>query len=195
MMKLHLYGDGPRDEITLKPLLERLLSVDVDPKFQAWARLNKATGYDRKVLYAIISAQNEKAHGLVAVCDADKDPKRLAALRAGRESHRSKSPPFPTALGQADPHGEAWLLDDPKAVREALGLERGVEIANVRKCHPKAELGRLIQEAGRDPSEALAAISEHVDPKRCNHASETGLSAFLEDVREELGPQARAIST
>ena len=54
-------------------------------------------------------------------------------LREARERDRMERPPFPTAFGEADPHGEAWLLDDPTAIRDALELDPEVEIPTLSK--------------------------------------------------------------
>ena len=109
----------------------------------------------------------------------------------GRERHRSKNAPFPIALGEADPHFEAWLLDDPAGVRRALGLPGEIDVVNVMKSpYPKDDLDQLIVKASRTDTRisCLAQIAACVDVSRCNHAKQTGLHAFVNEVRTELGP-------
>ena len=84
--------------------------------------------------------------GLVATVDTDTDHswQKLKDLEEAREQERSKLPPFPTVLAQADPHGEAWLLDDAMAVRLAFGFPGNAHIVNVRQTKdPKEELEAL----------------------------------------------------
>jgi hypothetical protein len=194
MIPIFFVGDGRRDAATIPPIVSRILNADLRPMTRAWARLNRGGGgYPKKVQFAARQARDAGAAGLIAVVDRDRDPKRekLRRLQAGRDTDRMKAPPFPTALGEADPHGEAWLLDDPQAIREALGLDQGVEIPTVRKArNPKAALNELIDSSSHSfesPTHALGEIARLVDHSRCVHASETGFGEFVEDVRSELG--------
>jgi len=160
-------------------------------------RLNdkKIKGFHGKVLFALQQAQDLKASALVAVVDRDKDQEghRLQNLRAGRDEHRSKYTPIPAALGEAIPHGEAWLLDDEVAVREALSLDPGTPFRSVSKIqNPKEELESLIKASRRRKvdKEVLADIARLVQPGRCNCKSRTGFEDFIEEVHAELGPLA-----
>jgi len=134
---------------------------------------------------------------MVAVVDWDKDRKgrRLAALREGREQERYRTVDVPVALGQADPHVEAWLLDDPVAVRRALQLPADHQMPNVVKSsYPKDDID-VLRRAGGDSDDtilvALSRIADAVVPQRCEHQKETGLKRFVDDVRHELGPLTR----
>ncbi len=135
----------------------------------------------------------------VATVDADKAPQRerLRELQTARDDDRAKAPSFPTALGEADPHAEAWLLDDPDAVRQVMRLGPDVAVPTVRQSrHPKQTLEdlRVQGEHGFDHVlKILAVIVREVRPARCQHATETGIKAFADDVRCELQPIVRRI--
>ena len=90
------------------------------------------------------------------------------------------------------PHADAWLLDDPEAIRRALELPHDVEIQTVRQTNnPKATLQALIELSENETEDLLlilAQIGRHVDPSRCQHAKETGFKKFADEVRRELGP-------
>ncbi|MAE72315.1 MAG: hypothetical protein CME06_17835 [Gemmatimonadetes bacterium] len=151
-------------------------------------------GYARKLLFAILQAIDADLEGVVAVVDADraKPAKRLAELRKGRDRHRERSTPFPTAVGVADPHGEAWLLDDRQAIRSVLGLPESARIPTVVQARrdAKGALQAVIDEserAGDRVMELIGNVAAQVDPRRCVHADRTGFGPFAKDVRDELG--------
>ena len=178
MICLFFVGDGARDEATVPPLVRTILQIDFSTLFQPWARLHAAErrgrpgrrlrGYGRKLLYAI---------------------------RAARAADRQQAPSLPTALGEAKPHAEAWLLDDPAAVREALELPGNAPIPSVRQSrHPKDTLHGLWERSPRrkaGPEEreiaVLQDIARRVDSTRCAHRRQTGFQAFVTEVRHELG--------
>lgn len=196
MIHLYFVGDGPRDEATLPRLVERILEAEVTPSFpmQQSFRFHGSRGYRGQVRFAIRAARDANASGVVMCVDADKAPKRqrLRELHAGREADRASAPPFPTALGEAVPHGEAWLLDDPVAVKRALQLAADVEIPTVRQTKdPKGALQALIEQSEIDADELLlilAGIARELHPSRCRHDNETGFNKFANEVRRELGP-------
>ena len=196
MIDLHFVGDGPRDAATLPRLVERILGAEVGGPFKEWrhVRLHGKSGYAGKIKFVIRAARDAGASGLVAAVDADKDPqrRRLRDLVAGRDADRASAPPFPAALGEAVPHGDAWLLDDPEAIRRALKLPHDVEIQTVRQTNnPKAALQALIELSEIETENLLfilAQIGGQVDPLRCQHAKETGFKKFADEVRQELGP-------
>ena len=206
MICLFFVGDGARDEATVPPLVRTILQIDFSTLFQPWARLHAAErrgrpgrrlrGYGRKLLYAIRAARVAQADGLVATVDRDKAPGgRLGRLREARAADRQQAPSLPTALGEAKPHAEAWLLDDPAAVREALELPGNAPIPSVRQSrHPKDTLHGLWErsprrEAGPEEREiaVLQDIARRVDSTRCAHRRETGFQGFVTEVRRELG--------
>jgi hypothetical protein len=197
MIKLLCVGDGERDHATVPHLIGTLLQKSIQLETRPWARLSAprgpTRGYARKLAFARLVAEDHGCAGLVAVIDRDKDRdgERLKDLRAGRYAQRRTAPPFPTALGQAIPHGEAWLLDDPIAVRQALQLAPACPVPNVRECrYPKSDLEQLWTQSplgGRGALEAWELIAKLVQRSRCAHRKETGFEKFAQDVHDELG--------
>jgi hypothetical protein len=193
-MFIHFVGDGERDAATIPHLVQNILGVEVEPKSYKWRdlHLRSGKGYAKRLRFAVLRAIDDGAAGLVAVVDRDNAParSRLRELQQDREDHRANGPAFPTALGEAGPHGEAWLLDDPYAIREALELDEDVLIPNVRKSDsPKSSLDALIDGSRRREEKRitiLAEIAQRVRLSRCTHHTETGFGALVEDVRREF---------
>ncbi len=195
-MHLLFVADGPRDEVTIPRLVERILNTSIESSFQPWkgVRLNQGSGYRRKLRFALAQARDQELDGVVATVDSDRvtPKKRLKELCLGRDEDR-KNPsasPMPTAVGEAVPHLEAWLLDDPVSVRNALGLPRDGDIPDVAQGDPKTALNCLIDESESSdrPTQLLSAIACELDSERCNHSSDTGFKDFVHDVRAELEP-------
>jgi hypothetical protein len=198
MIRIHFVGDGPRDAATIPELVKTILGAEIQltgHKVTNWFHL-RDKGYEKKVLFALLQAQDLNASALVAVVDRDKDPKggRLQKLRQGRDQHGNKHRPIPAALGEANPHGEAWLLDDEAAVREALKLDPETPVLPVNKARsPKGELESLIAVSRRRKElsiDVLADIARLVQPDRCRHKSQTGFEDFMREVHTEIGPLA-----
>ena len=204
MIRLLFVGDGDRDVATVPPLVEGILGVAITDKIRFWRKLRlqpksaprALRGYAPKLMYAIRVARDLGLDGVVATVDKDamKRRSRLAELKKGRDLDREKAPSFPTALGEANPHSEAWLLDDYVAVRKALELSTDVRIPTVGKTDdPKKALDELMNQSPREMApehrrlQLLGAIAAIVTPNRCAHAMETGFDEFTEDVRDELG--------
>src|SRR5690348_7890197 len=146
MIKILFVGDGDRDPATVPPLVERILGVQTIPDPQHWKQL-RVGGYRRKLLFAIRRAIDADAKGLVATVDTDKHEQRekLRELKKGRDEDRTQRPGFPVAIGEACPHAEAWLLDDPVAVRQGLCLPSAADVPPVHKVpSPKEALQALI---------------------------------------------------
>ena len=199
MICLLFVGDGERDAATNPHLVERLVSSPIEPRAIPWPRLNQAgRGYDRKLLFALRRAREEGLDGVVATIDQDKSSgrDRLRSMEAARAKDRARAAPLPTALGCADPHAEAWLLDDPVAVRMVLGLDKDAPIQTVRRSkNPKGEIDALhavSARSGEPIRTILVDIARNLDPKRCQHAHETGFEHFAKDVKDEIGPLVRA---
>lgn len=203
MRRLRIVGDGERDAATVPPLVRGILKADFTAEPSPWPRLHRGEkkapgyhlkGYGLKLYYLLRSARSSGADGVVATVDADKATRRqrLNEMRKAREADRAVRPPLPAALGEARPHSEAWLLDDPAAVREGLGLSRDAQVPNVRDCsYPKHILEELHRGSPRHDDAPLAVwpdIAAQVEPERCAHKEETGFEAFAQDVQEELGP-------
>ena len=196
MIHLLFVGDGRRDDVSVPRLVETILGAEVREDTRTWGRFHRDTagrGYRRKLLYAFRQARDVRAEGLVATLDADKAPRgeRLNKLRDGRDAERKRSGALPAALGEAVPHGEAWLLDDATAVREGLGLAGDVRFPSVVQTeNPKRTLEGLLKEsprAGERPVEVWGDIARHVQPSRCRHSKKTGFENFVAEVRTELG--------
>lgn len=200
-LRLSFVGDGPRDHATVPPLVAAALGAEVEvAAAHPWSRLSGG-GYARKLAFAVRQALDEESQGLVVTVDQDRDAprKRLRVLIEGREAVRSKpgrAALLPTALGEARPHAEAWLLDDAEAVRGGLGFEPGRHVKTVRDTKsPKDELDLLLGDVLADEERAidcLVRIARGVQADRCQHAKETGFEAFVEELRRELGPLRRS---
>lgn len=194
-------GDGPRDSAALPALVLRMLSNRVPFQFVDWHNYThligrgKGTIYSKKVKYFTRVAKDRDCLGLVVVTDTDrgKHGEKLQELRKGRSEEREKNVPFPTALGEANPHFDVWLLDDSHAVAITLSLPPN-RIPNIRNCSsPKDSLTKLIEEArlSADLSDSLRKIAEVVEPSRCVHSKETGFHEFTFEVRVELVPELK----
>lgn len=193
MTRLLFVGDGARDEAILPPLVSTILNACLTPEFDAWARLNSAgRGYDRKLRYQILRARDRDCVGVVAVVDQDKDRqgRRLRSLRQSRDEFKMQHRYVPTAVGEAIPHGEAWLIDDPKAVRSGMGLATDTEVPAWRErddCKSLLETLHAGCPRRNDSARQIwANIAAEIDPARFLHPGETGFEAFAADVRAEL---------
>lgn len=206
-MHLLIVADGERDHCVVPRLVGRILNAQIDATFMPWkdfsghpsrAQGTVGKGYERKLKLALLTARNKQLAGLVATLDSDRAPKgeRLRQLKAARDSDRENQnlSVLPAAIGEAVPHVEAWLLDDPKAIREILQFPGVREIPNVRDVDPKLALDDLCSESAREVHllVLLAEMATSHDCERCNHRMETGLQEFVDDVRKELGPLVEA---
>jgi hypothetical protein len=192
VIHLLFIGDGPRDAAALPRIVEGVTGSEVRAVASPWARLH-GRGYGKKLRFAVRQAQSDQLQGLVATVDADKDGRsRLRKLREERAGLRQQEPLYPVALGCADPHLEAWLLDDAVAVRQGLSLDRQANVPNVRRCpSPKTTLEELHSTSPRaddSPQDVWGDIARELNRARCAHTAETGLQAFAEDVVAEMAP-------
>lgn len=205
MIRVHIVGDGPRDGATVPPLASGILGTEVAGTFFPWnsppedrgrkLRMNKTGGYSRKVEFAISRAIRDRVVGLIAVVDRDVEPAgdRLNKLHSGREAHRQANAPIPTAIGEAVPHGEAWLLNDRVAVRESLYLHDR-DLDSLDDSDPKTTLGDLMKRSSRGEHELLSVlhdIASRVERSRCPNADRTGFASFADEVRYEFRDYAR----
>lgn len=204
MIRVRFVGEGPRDEAIVPSLVSTWLNKPaMQPTFVTWRALvvrkagktRRLHGLARKLEYAVSQALTDRQHAPIATIDRDvaAPSERMGQMRFGV----TVSPQLPTALGEAVPHAEAWLLDDQKAVRETLALPADTAIPNVRNCAPKDELNKLcepvVRAAGTRLIELLAGLARRIDVARCNHPSETGLQAFHNEVRSNLGSLAGVV--
>ncbi len=191
MTRALFVGDGPRDAATIPKIVENQVDIRVsdDPMF--WHDI-RVGGFKKKLQYALARVRDRRKDALIAVVDSDREKtrKRLAKLEAGRDADRQKLPRIPCALGEARPHGDAWLLDDPVAVCDALGIHRDTKIPASREAKDRRKvLNDVIAtspKANDNVLDVLAAIAARLDPSRCLHGKETGFKAFLEEVESEL---------
>lgn len=197
-MKMRILGDGHRDEAMLPPLLRSILEVELDCKFTAWhsVRLRKG-GYDRKLSFVMRQIRDTRAHWrLVAVVDADNSPRdsRLNKLKTIREKERQKENiQIPTALGEAFPHGEAWLLDDSEAVKKGLTLGAEHKVPTATRSSPKKTLQELLASSPRadeKPVKVWADIAGYVRLQSCRAPQKTGFGPFRQEVLREFTPIA-----
>lgn len=197
-MMILVVGDGPRDQSALPNLVCRILEANVDTEYNDWHDIRYLKGkgsiYARKLKYLTRRARADDFVALAIVVDTDKSQRKdkLRELREGREDDRQQNPPFPTAVGEANPHFDVWLLDDAVAVRDALGLAGDCQIPNAIKIdNPKAALTELINQSEIEfehVSDALAEIAQRLTVNRCVHHKETGFGDFEQDVRDEIKP-------
>ena len=140
---------------------------------------------------ALLEVRRLGFDGLVAVLDRDTAPAgdRLDQAKAGVERDRSDlhRVPVPTALGEANPHFEAWLSDDGDAVRSVLKISAEEAVPGVADGSPKVTLERLVADRGMDRDETKAAVAAAVDVVRCRSAGDTGLAEFVAELRREFG--------
>lgn len=193
-MRLRIIGDGPRDEGVLKCLVETLLGRSVEAGFRDWHRIRlRRPSYGNKLKLELLNARADGDDGVVAVVDADREPRRarLRELAAGREEHRNTHGPFPAALGEARPHVEVWLLDDEKAVRAGLSLP-GDHRVTWNERDAKGALNEIIAAcagSARRFVDHLPMIAREVRLERCNHRATTGFGDFAADIETEFGTQ------
>lgn len=192
-MKLLIIGDGPRDEAALPPLVSTILGFPIEAATLTWKdRRLHSLSFERKMRFVITEARSDRMDGAVAVIDADKwaENRRTELNKVCNQLAQSHAD-VPLAQGMADPHGEAWLLDDPVAVRQALGLDDGHEIPSVKgEENPKARLETLIRDssrAGDSRRDVLKDIAAAVCLERCSQKHNTGLADFDRTVGKKLG--------
>jgi hypothetical protein len=202
MIRIRFVGDGKTEARTLPQLVAKILDVEVQPaSTEVWRNIRVGKGYAGKLAFVMRQASDAGDQGVVAVVDRDREPKgdRLRTLRDARVAYRAKHPLHPTAVGEADPHGEAWLLDDPIAIREALQLDARIEVLTVRRTKdPKDVVNSLIRGSKYrhdDVLDVLTDIASRVDSVRCYHMGETGFGDWVDDVRSELGPVAGSLGS
>jgi len=194
VIHLLFVGDGARDAVALPPIVEGITGSQVRAASRAWARLHgSGRGYGKKLRFAVRQAQADALQGLVATVDADREGRsRIGKLRDERRSLREKEGEYPVALGCANPHLEAWLLDDAVAVRTGLSLDAETLVPNLRDCpSPKGtlkELHRASSRRGERPLDVWPDIARALARNRCPHGVQTGLDAFAEDLLDQMRP-------
>ena len=197
-MSILVVGDGPRDQSALPNLVCAILGTNVESRYDDWHHVSYLRGkgsiYARKVKYLTRRARVDNFAALAIVVDTDNSSPRVKwrELRNGRDDDRQKNPPFPTALGEANPHFDVWLLDDKVAVCEALELSSDSDVPNAVKVdYPKNDLSKLVEQSPADfsqVSDALGEIAARISSKRCGHSKDTGFATFEKEVCDEIKP-------
>src|SRR5712675_1440937 len=100
-------------------------------------------------MYAARQARDANLEGLVAVVDGDRDGRsRLRVLTKAREEDRQNAFVFPTAIGCALPHVEAWLVSDREALEVFIPAVAAGDLDAVhRSKRPKEALDRACKQA------------------------------------------------
>lgn len=195
--------DGEREFEVLAILVSRILGIQVAEKNRSkWShshsldigRLPGLGKVGRRLLFEIRRAHNLEADGVVAAVDRDDGRyDHLAKLERAREYERGRgkeTAEIPVAIGEAAPHFEAWLLDDPDAILTALQLPPDMPIPTVTQCQsPKKELEALVARCESNTShyrDSFKKIAAELAPERCSCREETGFGAFEDDVRVEF---------
>jgi hypothetical protein len=200
-MKVVLFGEGNTDVTTvpkehrgaLDVLLSRILGEgDKECKVvgDRLPRLQRGSGYPRKVDLAIAKAHANGAEGVAIVLDRDGATSRLKLLDKGRTEARDKTNAphaalaWRTAIGVAVEMLEAWLIADTKALSKivnATGAQQNPE--SIRD--PKGQLNQLLEDAAWELAAAYEAIAEAADTgeieQRC-----PAFRAFAQEVRDFL---------
>jgi hypothetical protein len=199
---LDVYGEGRTDVHTntavpvppdqgVVPILVHALCGRPDTmrvKRRCWPEL-QGKGLGRKLRYVLRQAGYGGTDGVVFVVDADDRPTKLAVLIRERDAAQRC---VPAAVGAAKPCLEAWLLADPAAIRQALGL---VEIPSVSDNpenlpsgrqdanHPKRLLARLGAKSAADKDAIARAISDvNVVAERCP----ASFAPFAKEIRDRI---------
>jgi hypothetical protein len=189
MRPISYVSDGERDHQMLPPLVRQVIGEHEVASFRAWHDIQlqgsfgrgRNIGYGRKLAFVIRLAESEQ-QGVVATVDRDSsDGGRLRELRDARSTAT-----VPVAVGEAIPHGEAWLIDDLVPLRACLGLDPQAPRPDMKD--PKGSLHQLIRETGRsDLLEVIGEIAAMVVVERCQRARDTGLAAFVSDLKAQIG--------
>jgi hypothetical protein len=172
----------------MEPLLSLLRGSPVSVKFQPWKAL-RVGGYDKKMKFAVRVAFDERLDGVVAWADDDgANEDRLKKLRGGR-NETTQTLNVPAAVGVAVPHAEAWILDDPAAVRQVLGMEQEEPVPSVKVSqYPKTTLNVLCAQhcPGVRVMELLPRFCQALQPSRMVHSTHTGFEAFQKDFEDRF---------
>ncbi len=182
-------ADGERDHRMLPPLVATVVGAHREGGFTAWKDVqlqggafgtSRTSGYGRKLRLVLMRAEGNGCD-LVAMVDRDRSGGRLEELSAARDAAGGR---VACAVGEAVPHGEAWLVDDLEPLRRVLGLDAQAPRPDLRD--PKSAFDGLVTEAGVDRLDAFAAVAAAVEPGRCLRARETGFADFVADLREQF---------
>ena len=193
MISIRLVAEGFRDEAIMRALIPQIIGHKVFILFKSLKEYH-LDGMSLKKKYRFIATSmkvNREFFG-IGLFDRDKNKRRegIREVKEALENVEGFNSLFHFAFGEADPHLEAWLLDDPVAIREALGLPPAVQIPSVDSVNdPKEEIEKLRKQGPEDVLEAeickiLEAIAGKLTPKRCTRAKQTGFAQFQKEVHQ-----------
>lgn len=147
-------------------------------------RLNRGSGFDRKVRMAI-EKYDGKADALAIVIDRDgpENAVRLELLRAGRDGS-ARSFARKTVVGVAVEMMEAWLLADSRALATVLSTA-GAQPDPETVRDPKSELTRLARLVDKRPGDCIDEIARKADLQRvCDRCR--SFEEFVKEVKHRL---------
>ena len=187
-------GEGNNDELVVPIVLQKHGYDCVKSEFRTWKSFHQRgqRGFRKKAKLAFVLARLNGMEGVVTTLDADNQPNRVEELKAARDDDRADAANILMRIivGQADPELEAWLLDDSEAVKSGLSLSPQTRVQSPKNVPDvKIALDELISESDVAGSRAdcLAAVANMVRLESSRDPNATGLNAFLEDAKRELG--------
>jgi Domain of unknown function (DUF4276) len=150
----------------------------------------------QKVKFVEQTALYNEAAGAVFVIDTEGNHRsRLAELVKGRDS---AYPDFPMAVGVAHPCIEAWLLADPVAIAQAMGLSNDPrEIDSPedlpapqrnRDHNPKTVLAECARGSPVSSRDATRIAAEIVDLAVLRRRCPLGFEPFAREVEKRIAP-------
>jgi hypothetical protein len=179
-VKVLFISDGPRDVAALPAIVCGVLrapaaAIEPSDHSRPWSKVKgHGKGYCRRMQAMIALARANRIPARVCTVDCDNAArrKRLGDLHLARDNDRNRNSPLPAALGEARPHLEAWLIDDPDALRQALPSCRGTDMPSFSKIpKPKEWLNTLLDEDGCEDGPSRTAkiveIANRLDHSRC----------------------------
>jgi hypothetical protein len=152
----------------------------------------------RKALMLFAGALRRPA-AVLLVRDSDNDPQRRVGLEQAR---RDRPWPFEVIIGVAEPKRECWVLAGFKS-KSPDEAERLRQLQERLSFHPVQQAHRLTARtpgAKTDAKDALGELTQGEWERECacwketplseleQHGRDTGLAAYLQEVRERLVP-------
>ncbi len=185
-MRIRYVADGDRDHWMLPALVQTIIGAHDEGGFLRWRDIQLQGGLKGglgRKLQLVVRAAEQENEAVVATVDRDATHgERLREL----QQHRG-DPSIPVALGEANPHGEAWLVDDIEPLRTHLGL--GAEEQGADRRNPKKWLDGLVARADRGSASVVyPRLAADVRLKRCTQAKRTGFRAFVTDLEDQFRP-------
>jgi hypothetical protein len=206
LVVLEVFGEGKtdigKDSVTpqlpnqgvVNIVVHRLCGnpAEMRVKTKRYAHLQQGKGLWQKVRFAKRQARyNKGTRGVVFVLDTEGDNEVIAKLAKGRDH---ELPEFPLAIGVAQPCIESWLLVDPSALCQALGLPGSPELpenpeslpapAHDRKHNPKIVLAELGANSQHKKDAIARTLDLNTGRKRCPF----GFEPFAAEIETLIRP-------